>query len=115
MALHLKSSFRRLLSAPVVQKDTYRRSLWQEIIRIRTDNEGKRRHEDPERVVRRFQEQLRSDGESLVDLHFHNDKHEKACMKRQRLANKRRYDFDKKHVLDLVKYIQFVQDNAPKK
>jgi hypothetical protein len=91
-----------------------RRTLWQEIVRIRSDKDGKRRHEDPERVVHRFQEQRRSDGESLLDLHFYNDKHEKAWMRRKRLTDKRRYEFDKKHVMDLAKYIQFVQDNKDK-
>lgn len=90
----------------------YRRSLWQEVIRIRTNKEGKKTHEDPERVVKRFQEQRRSDGASLLDLHFYNEKHEKAWMKRKRLADQRRYQFDKKHVMELAKYIQFVQDNS---
>lgn len=113
MALRLKSLFQRALAAPV-QKDVLRRSLWQEIVRIRTDKDGKKRHEDPERVVKRFQEQRRSDGESLLDLHFYNDKHEKAWMKRKRKDDQRRYEFDKKHVMDLAKYIQFVQDNSQK-
>jgi len=90
------------------------RSYWQEIIKIRKDKEGKNRHEDPERVVKRFQEQRRSDGESLLDLYFYNEKHEKAWMKRKRLNDQRRYEFDKKHVMDLAKYIQFVQDNSKK-
>ena len=94
--------------------DVVRRSFWQEIIKIRTDKEGKRRHDDPERVIKRFQEQRRSDGESLLDLHFYNEKHEKAWMKRKRLNDQRRYEFDKKHVMDLAKYIQFVQDNSQK-
>eukprot|EP00934_Nitzschia_sp_Nitz4_P007387 Nitzschia sp. Nitz4//scaffold34_size148208//81202//81690//NITZ4_002984-RA/size148208-processed-gene-0.15-mRNA-1//1//CDS//3329548807//7377//frame0 len=90
------------------------RSLWQEVIRIRTDKEGKKRHEDPDRVVRRFQEQRRSDGECLLDLYFYNDKHEKSWMKRKRMDDQRRYQFDKKHVMDLAKYIQFVQKNSTK-
>ena len=94
--------------------DFVRRSFWQEIIKIRTDKEGKRRHEDPDRVIKRFQEQRRSDGESLLDLHFYNEKHEKAWMKRKRMNDQRRYEFDKKHVMDLAKYIQFVQDNSKK-
>ena len=32
-------------------------------------------------------------------------------MRRKRLEEKRRYEFDKKHVTDLAKYIAFVQDN----
>jgi len=114
MALLLRSSVQRMVAAPV-PRDIFRRSLWQEIIQIRIGKDGKKRHEDPERVVRRFQEQRRSDGESLLDLHFYNDKHEKAWMKRKRLDDQRRYEFDKKHVMDLAKYIQFVQDNSPKK
>ena len=91
------------------------RAYWQEVIRVRRDKKtGKFKHEDPERVVKRFQEQRRSDGESLLDLHNYNDKHEKPWMKKKRLAEKRRYEFDKKHVMDLAKYIQFVQDNKEK-
>jgi hypothetical protein len=65
-------------------------------------------------VVKRFQEQRRSDGEGLLNMHIYNDRHEKAWMKRKRLDEKRRYDFDKDHVMDLAKYIQFVQDNKEK-
>ncbi len=113
MFLPLSSSLKRVLAQPV-QKDILRRSYWQEIVKIRIDRDGKKRHEDPDRVVKKFQEQRRSDGMSLLDLHFYNDKHEKAWMKTKRMADKRRYEFDKKHVMDLVKYIQFVQDNTQK-
>jgi hypothetical protein len=75
---------------------------------------GKPKHEDPERVVVRHQEQRRSDGEGLLDMHFYNDRHEKAWMRRKRMAEKRRYDFDRKHISDLAKYIAFVQDNKKK-
>jgi hypothetical protein len=68
-------------------------------------------HEDPEQVVRRHTEETRSDGEPLLDLMFFNDRHEKAWKKRQRLKSKSRYDFDKKHVNDLAKYIAFVKDH----
>lgn len=105
---------KRALATPVAQ-GIQRRALWQEIVRIRTNPGGKKTHEDPERVVRRFQEQRRSDGESLLDLHFYNERHEKAWMKRKRLDDQRRYEFDKNHVMDLAKYIQFVQDNTTKK
>jgi len=70
-----------------------------------------RKHEDPEQVVRRHTDEGRTDGEPLLDLMFYNDRHEKAWMKRKRLAEKRRYEFDKKHVNDLAKYIAFVQDH----
>jgi hypothetical protein len=110
MALRLTG---RRLSAPF-KEELQRRAYWQEIVRIQTDKDGKKRHEDPERVVRRFQMQRRSDGEALLDVHIFNDKHEKAWMRRKRLDEKRRYDFDRKHVMDLAKYIQFVQDNKDK-
>jgi hypothetical protein len=85
------------------------------VIRLRLDRrDGKLKHEDPERVVSRHHEQRRSDGEGLLDLHFYNDRHEKAWKRRKRLAEKRRYEFDKKHVTDLAKYIAFVQDNKDK-
>ena len=103
----------RRLAAPF-KEELQRRAYWQEIIRIRKDKDGKQRHEDPAKVIRRFQEQRRSDGEALLDLHFYNDRHEKAWMKRKRLAEKRRYDFDKKHVNELVSYIKFVQENKDK-
>lgn len=92
------------------------RSYWQEHVQRYTDNRtGKKRHEDPTRVVKRFQDQVRSDGEALIDLHTYNDKHEKAWMRRKRLNEKKRYEFDKKNVMDLAKYIEFVQDNKEKK
>ena len=68
-------------------------------------------HEDPEQVVRRHTDETRSDGEPLLDLMFYNDRHEKAWRKRQRLKAQKRYDFDKKHVNDLAKYIAFVKDH----
>jgi hypothetical protein len=115
MAVYLRPSVHRTLVArSLASLDIVHRSFWQEIIKIRVDKEGKRRHEDPDRVIKRFQEQRRSDGESLLDLHFYNDKHEKAWMKRKRLNDQKRYEFDKKHVMDLAKYIQFVQDNSQK-
>ena len=95
----------------------HHRGYWQEVIRVKRDRRdgNKLKHEDPERVVKRFQEQRRgSDGEGLLDLHMYNDRHEKPWMKKKRLAEKRRYDFDKNHVMDLAKYIQFVQDNKEK-
>jgi len=112
MALRLSGIGRRLPLG--MKEELQRRAYWQEIVRIRTDKDGKRRHEDPSRVVRRFQDQRRSDGESLLELNFYNDRHEKAWMKRQRLKLKRQYESDKKHVMDLAKYIQFVQDNKTK-
>ena len=73
-------------------------------------------HEDPEMVVRRHTDETRSDGEGLLDLMFYNDRHEKAWKKRQRLRATKRYDFDKKHVNDLAKYIAFKQEHSgPKK
>ena len=91
------------------------RGYWQEIVRQRIDRkDGKRKYEDPERVANRFQEQVRSDGEALMDIHAWNDRHEKAWMKRKRLANTKRYEQDKKHVMDLAKYIEFVKDNKSK-
>jgi hypothetical protein len=97
-----------------VKEALQNRAYWQEVVRVRRNKDGKRKHEDPERVVKRFQEQRRGDGEGLLNLHVYNDKHEKAWMKRKRMAEKRRYDFDKNHVMDLAKYIQFVQDNIEK-
>ena len=79
------------------------------------DKDGNLKYEDPEKVVRRFQESKRSDGETLLDMHIWNDRHEKGWMRRRRIASKKRYEFDKKHVLDLAKYIQFVQENKDKK
>lgn len=115
MALHLRGQLQRLVVAQSpASRDIARRSHWQEIIKIQVDRDGKPRHEDPERVVKRFQEQRRSDGQSILDLHFYNEKHEKSWMKRKRLNDQRRYEFDKKHVMDLAKYIQFVQKNSEK-
>jgi hypothetical protein len=71
-------------------------------------------HEDPEQVVRRHTDETRSDGEPLLDLMFYNDRHEKAWRKRQRLQANKRYEFDKKHVNDLAKYIAFVKDHEEK-
>lgn len=68
-------------------------------------------HEDPEVVCRRHTDETRSDGESLLDLMFFNDRHEKAWKRRQRLKATKRYEFDKKHVNDLAKYITFVKDH----
>jgi hypothetical protein len=114
-SLALNGTLKRVLVQPVQNKDIiFRRSYWQEIVKIRTEKDGTQKHEDPARVIKRFQEQCRSDGMSLLDLHFYNDRHEKAWMKRKRMADKRRYEFDKKHVMDLVKYIQFVKDNSSK-
>ncbi|KAG7350539.1 hypothetical protein IV203_009899 [Nitzschia inconspicua] len=87
---------------------------WMDVVRVKVDKNGKRRHEDPEMVVRRHQEERRSDGQSLLDLEAWNDRHEKNWMRRKRLEQKRRYDFDKKHVSDLAKYIAFVQENSEK-
>ena len=103
----------RRLSAQL-RTDIQRRSLWQEIVRLQNDRDGKQKLEDTQRVVRRFQQERRSDGESLLDIHFHNTRHEKPWMKKKRLDDKRRYEYDKKHVMDLAKYIQFVQDNKEK-
>jgi len=92
-----------------------RRNFWMDVVRIKTKH-GKNggtsseKHEDPEQVIRRHTEQTRSDGESLIDLMFFNDKHEKAWMKRKRLQGIKRYEFDKRHVTDLAKYIAFVKD-----
>jgi len=105
-----------------------RRSFWMDVIRIKTNRpnskygyskDGKtgvtEKHEDPEQVIRRHMDETRSDGESLLDLMFFNEKHEKKWMKRVRLQNKKRYEFDKKHVTDLAKYISFVQQNGGEK
>jgi len=67
-------------------------------------------HEDPELVARRHTDETRSDGEGLLDLMFYNDRHEKAWRKRQRLKGLKRYEFDRKHVNDLAKYIAFKQE-----
>ena len=92
-----------------------RRKYWMDVVRVRTDRRsGKKSHEDPERVVLRCVDERRSDGESLLDLEFYNDRHEKPWMKRKRLALQRRYEFDKKHVSDLAKYIAFVQEHKEK-
>ena len=90
------------------------RQYWMDVVRVKTGRDGKRRHEDPEMIVRRHQEERRSDGQSLLDLEAWNDRHEKKWMRRKRLDEKRRYDFDKKHVTDLAKYISFVQENKDK-
>mmetsp|Transcript_14433 Transcript_14433/g.29956 ORF Transcript_14433/g.29956 Transcript_14433/m.29956 type:complete len:154 (+) Transcript_14433:158-619(+) len=105
-------------------KQGQRRSFWMDVVRIKPQRQDHRRkgnnnnnkalkavHEDPEQVVRRHRDETRSDGESLLDLMFHNDRHEKAWKKRQRLEGIRRYEFDKKHVTDLAKYIAFVQEH----
>ncbi|KAL3905925.1 MAG: hypothetical protein SGARI_004233 [Bacillariaceae sp.] len=91
-----------------------RASYWMDVVRVKKGRDGKRRHEDPESVVRRHQEERRSDGQSLLDLESWNDRHEKKWMRRKRLDEKRRYEFDKKHVFDLAKYISFVQENKDK-
>ena len=98
------------IAAPIVQQEQ-RATYWMDVIRVKVDRNGKRKHEDPEQVVMRHREERRSDGEALLDLHFYNDRHEKEWMRRKRLEEKRRYEFDKKHVTDLAKYIAFVQDN----
>jgi hypothetical protein len=86
-----------------------------DVVRVKVDKKtGKRKHEDPEAIVRRHQEERRSDGQSLLDLEAWNDRHEKRWMRRKRLEQKKRYDFDKKHVFDLAKYIAFVQENKEK-
>eukprot|EP00536_Pseudo-nitzschia_multiseries_P006012 jgi/Psemu1/303798/fgenesh1_kg.123_\ len=102
--------------------DHQRRSFWMDVVRIKPqkqrrgskDDNKKNKfqmvHEDPEQVVRRHTDEVRADGENLLELMFFNDRHEKAWMKRKRLQNLRRYEFDKKHVNDLAKYIAFVQD-----
>lgn len=99
-----------------------RRTFWMDVVRIKTNRpqkyskDGKsgvgKQHEDPEQVIRRHMDETRSDGESLLDLMFFNDKHEKKWMKRVRLQSKKRYEFDKKHVTDLAKYIAFVQKGS---
>jgi len=99
------------------QHQEQRRSFWMDVVRIKTQR-GKNggpstmKHEDPEHVVRRHQyhREQRSDGEALIDLMFFNDKHEKAWMKRKRLQGIKRYEFDKRHVTNLAKYIAFVKD-----
>src|SRR5210317_2204556 len=103
MALRLAAT-KRIPNNTIIQETLQQRGYWQEVVRVRRDRKGKIKHEDPGMVVNRFQEQRRSDGEGLLALHSYNDKHEKAWMKRKRLQEKRRYDFDKKHVMDLAKY-----------
>jgi hypothetical protein len=114
MALRLVSGRQRTLLATTFKEELQRRAYWQEVVRVKTNKDGKNKHEDPERVVQRFQDQRRSDGSVMLDIHAYNDKHEKAWMKRKRMNDKRRYDFDKRHVMELAKYIQFVQDNKEK-
>mmetsp|Transcript_18153 Transcript_18153/g.39578 ORF Transcript_18153/g.39578 Transcript_18153/m.39578 type:complete len:160 (+) Transcript_18153:168-647(+) len=108
------------------QHQQQRRSFWMDVVRIKKQqprrsfkdkdkgNSGNGKfqmmHEDPEQVVRRHTNEVRADGESLLDLMFYNDRHEKAWMKRKRMDSLRRYEFDKKHVTDLAKYISFVHD-----
>jgi hypothetical protein len=91
-----------------------RASYWMDVVRVKKGKDGKRRHEDPELVVQRYREERRSDGQSLLDLEAWNDRHEKNWMRRKRLEEKRRYEFDTKHVFDLAKYISFVQENKDK-
>jgi hypothetical protein len=103
----------RRLSRPVAQ-ECQSRGYWQQFVLRKTDKDGKLRYEDPERVVKRFQEARQGDGAALLDVHLWNDRHEKPWMEKRRLAARKRYNFDKKHVMDLAKYIQFVQDNKEK-
>eukprot|EP00531_Pseudo-nitzschia_arenysensis_P016308 CAMPEP_0116144056 /NCGR_PEP_ID=MMETSP0329-20121206/15782_1 /TAXON_ID=697910 /ORGANISM="Pseudo-nitzschia arenysensis, Strain B593" /LENGTH=157 /DNA_ID=CAMNT_0003639421 /DNA_START=117 /DNA_END=590 /DNA_ORIENTATION=- len=103
-------------------QEQQRRSFWMDVV-TRKPQHGKQSkkdssnnksnfvHEDPEQVVRRHTDETRSDGEALLDLMFYNDRHEKAWRKRQRLKDMKRYEFDKKHVNDLAKYIAFVKDH----
>ena len=113
------------LTTTNINNKEQRRTFWMDVIRIKTNRpnskygyskDGKtgvtEKHEDPEQVIRRHMDETRSDGESLLDLMFFNEKHEKKWMKRVRLQNKKRYEFDKKHVTDLAKYISFVQQNG---
>lgn len=116
------------------QDSEQRRSFWMDVVTRKPQRQGKQRqnqnnnsssdnnssndksssnfvHEDPEQIVRRHTDETRSDGEALLDLMFFNDRHEKAWRKRQRLQRIKRYEFDKKHVNDLAKYIAFVKDN----
>ena len=93
--------------------------FWQEVIRRNVRNrknpnkDQKLRYEDPSRVIQRFQEPKRAkDGETLLGLHVWNDRHEKPFMKRKRLESLKRYNRDKQHVMDLAKYIEFVQENS---
>ena len=97
-----------------------RRLFWMDVVRVKTvrnknNKKGERKHEDPGMVVRRHMDETRSDGEPLLDLMFYNDRHEKGWMKRKRLKEKKRHDFDKKKINDLAKYIAFVQDNKERK
>ena len=91
-----------------------RRSYWQEVIRQRPDRQtGKLKYEDPCHVAMRFQEHTRgNDGASLLTVHLWNDRHEKAWMRRKRLASLVKYKQDKQHVMDLAKYIEFVKENS---
>ena len=85
------------------------RGYWQEIVRWKVDPEtGNRKYEDPELLAKRFREQVRSDGQALMDIDAWNDRHEKKWMKRRRLESKREYLAKKKQVMDLAKYIEFV-------
>ncbi len=97
-----------------------RRSFWMDVVTRKPQHAKQKKdgnnksnfvHEDPEQVVRRHTDETRSDGEALLDLMFFNDRHEKAWRKRQRLKGIKRYEFDKKHVNDLAKYIAFVKDH----
>lgn len=93
------------------------RSYWQEVIRRnvrdRKNPNKPYKYEDPSNVVQRFQEPKRGkDGATLLSLHLWNDKHEKPWMKRKRLESLKIYNRNKQHVLDLAKYIEFVQENS---
>jgi len=118
------------LHNPQQHRHESRRSFWMEVVRRKPNREKKKKHqnafgdedtkakfddgwvhEDPESVIRRHTDEVRSDGATLMSIYEHNDRHEKAWKKRQRLKNLRRYEFDKKHVNDLAKYIAFVKDN----
>ena len=93
------------------------RSYWQEVIRRnvrdRKDPNKPYKYEDPSNVAKRFQEPKRGkDGATLLSLHLWNDKHEKPWMKRKRLESLKIYNRNKQHVLDLAKYIEFVQENS---
>ena len=106
--------FSSSLSRRIVQsaKDlTQKRAYWQEVVMRKRGPDGKYKYEDPALVSRRFQDARRADGEYLLEVHLWNDRHEKPWMRKKRMAEKKRYDFDKKHVLDLAKYIHFVKDN----
>uniref|UniRef100_A0A7R9ZIQ2 Uncharacterized protein n=1 Tax=Craspedostauros australis TaxID=1486917 RepID=A0A7R9ZIQ2_9STRA len=106
-------------TAPLLQQSSQQlvqaRSYWQEIVRRKVDKEGNVKYDDPSVVVRRFKDSQRADGHALLDLHLWNERHEKKWMKKQRLIAKKRYEFDKQHVMNLAKYIEFIQDNKDKK